>query len=261
MGRYLDITGVKQGKLTVLEYIGYDAKRGRTMWMCLCECGLKLPISTHDLRGKRAHKSCRQCSKAAIKHNLSNTPEYAAWKNMQRRCRNEKDASFFRYGARGIDYDNSWEDFEVFYNDMGRRPSPKHTLERKNNDLGYSKENCCWETRKAQARNFRHNRILEHNGEKHCISEWAEILGTTHDSISKKLKKGYTVEQALTIKPKINYQPVEFNGELLSIKEIERRLGVSHGTIRHRVKSGISIQDAINIGIGNGGYKHSKYSV
>jgi hypothetical protein len=81
---------------------------------------------------------------------------------------------------------------------MGVRPSKDHTLERKENDGDYEPSNCKWATRIEQARNFRSNVLLEFNGEKKCISEWGEIYGMKHDTISGRLQRGYSVEDALT---------------------------------------------------------------
>lgn len=80
-------------------------------------------------------------------------PEYIAWDNMRRRCRDPKYHAAHRYSGRGITVDPRWDDFLVFLRDMGYRPSPHLTLERLDNDLGYSKDNCVWDTKSAQARN------------------------------------------------------------------------------------------------------------
>lgn len=80
------------------------------------------------------------------------------WAAMIQRCENEKNPSFENYGGRGITVSNEWHSFETFIADMGRRPDSTLTVERKNNDLGYSKENCVWATRSDQAFNKRPKR-------------------------------------------------------------------------------------------------------
>ena len=81
------------------------------------------------------------------------SPEYRTWQNMRNRCANPNSQDYRYYGGRGVNIDAEWGDFNNFLRDMGRRPSPSHTLERINSNEGYNKNNCCWATRKAQARN------------------------------------------------------------------------------------------------------------
>ena len=81
------------------------------------------------------------------------SPEYRSWQMMKNRCLNPKAEDWEYYGGRGIRICKRWRDFDCFLEDMGRRPSTTHTLERKNTDGAYCKSNCKWATRQAQARN------------------------------------------------------------------------------------------------------------
>jgi hypothetical protein len=94
-----------------------------------------------------------------VKHGLrkgyQRTVEYVAWVNMRQRCARTRGPDFPNYRGRGISVCREWEAFEQFLLDMGPRPSAQHTLERTDNDLGYSKSNCTWATRAAQNANQR----------------------------------------------------------------------------------------------------------
>lgn len=144
----IDMTVQKFGKLTVLGLVKRD-KQG-LHWECLCECGEKAVVRTNSLR----NGSIQSCGCVQKKHGMYGTPEYLTWKGMIGRCTNPKSTGYENYGGRGITFDPDWVSFENFYRDMGPRPVGM-TLDRENNDLGYSKANCRWATPKQQANNRR----------------------------------------------------------------------------------------------------------
>lgn len=243
----LNLQGLVQDKLTVLFVDEPNKKNGRSMWRCRCECGVDVSVSTHELR--RGQKSCINCSKAVSKHKMSHLKEYAVWAAMIRRCTNKKDANYSHYGGRGISVSERWvgdNGFANFISDMGLRPTNGHTLERVNNDGNYEPANCKWATRKEQCRNFRHNRMLTFNGEEKCISEWAEIHGMTHDTLSRRLKKGMSIKEALNTPIKKNKKYIDVDGVQMTISAAEKHLGFGSGTIGFRLKSGMSEYDAVH---------------
>ena len=86
-----------------------------------------------------------------IEHGLTKTKEYMIWCNIKQRCRNTKCKTYRLYGGRGIDISNDWhESFLKFMEDMGPRPTPNHSVDRINPELGYNKHNCRWATTKEQ---------------------------------------------------------------------------------------------------------------
>ena len=97
----------------------------------------------------------RPYSKRGYKEECVKHPLYMTWHNMMRRCYSEKDNSFLNYGARGIVVCKEWHLFKNFLKDMGDKPSKYHSLDRIDNDLGYSKYNCRWATRSQQCDNRR----------------------------------------------------------------------------------------------------------
>ncbi len=90
-----------------------------------------------------------------VKHGASRTPEYVAWESMRQRCLNSNNRAYRYYGARGITIDERWNLFTNFLEDMGPKPHPSLSLERRDNNKGYSKENCYFATRSEQNRNRR----------------------------------------------------------------------------------------------------------
>jgi len=121
------------------------------------------------------------------------------WRAMIRRCTDPNDKSYPNYGGRGIAVCHRWLDFSLFVADMGL-PLPGKTIERIDNDSGYCPENCCWADRKTQNRNQRSNRLIEHNGETHCLGEWAERLGLDPSFIRRRMSvQGMSFAQAISV--------------------------------------------------------------
>jgi len=127
------------------------------------------------------------------------SPEYSIWMNLRARCNNPKNNRYDSYGARGIKVCDRWmADFVNFLEDMGRRPSKAHSIDRIDNDGNYEPGNCRWATRKEQCRNRRSSRFLEFNGQVKTAAEWAEEVGIEQSTLNLRLKYGWSVERALT---------------------------------------------------------------
>lgn len=121
------------------------------------------------------------------RHGMAGTKIYNIWSEMIARCCRPSHARFSDYGGRGIEVAEEWRDFVKFYADMGDRPEGK-SLERKNNDLGYSKSNCEWATSVAQNTNKRNNRYLEAFGMSMPITWWGVLIGVGSSELGKLLK-------------------------------------------------------------------------
>ena len=155
--------------------------RDKNQWLCKCECGTTAVARTDRLLSGR-RKSCECLRKQImqtcnISHGGSKTREYAAWRAMIGRCNYKKHAEYWRYGGRGIAVCDRWKSFKCFIEDMGNRPSPKHSLDRIDNNLGYSPENCRWATPVEQLNNIRRNRRVEwRDGRLITLRELSELL-------------------------------------------------------------------------------------
>ena len=104
-------------------------------------------------------------------------PEYSIWHGIKQRTNNPKDRAYSQYGGRGIDLCKRWLDFAVFLEDVGPRPTPKHSLERKNNNKGYNPDNCTWASKKEQARNRKNTIRIRYKGEIMNLIDVCEMLG------------------------------------------------------------------------------------
>ena len=149
-------------------------------WEFLCPCGAKfIATLSNVLRGNTRSCGCLKSkinSEKATTHGMSTTRSYMQWQSMISRCSKPSDPAYKSYGERGITVCERWLSFENFFADMGSRPNGK-TLDRRDNDKGYSPDNCRWATQKEQANNTRANILLTYDGQTKTLTQWAEIHG------------------------------------------------------------------------------------
>ena len=124
-------------------------------------------------------------------------PEYWAWAAMLQRCRNEKNPGYAQYGGRGIRVCDRWVSFDTFFEDMGSRPTPNHSIERKNNNGNYEPSNCIWADDAKQNNNTSHNVIISAHGMSMTMAQWSKRLGVSYAKIRMRLKAWYSAEVAL----------------------------------------------------------------
>jgi hypothetical protein len=138
-------------------------------------------------------------AKRSTTHGLGKPPEYRSWSQMRNRCQNPNSRKYLYYGARGIKVCDRWQSFAAFYEDMGPRPSPKHSIDRfPDNDGNYEPGNCRWATYAEQNLNYRRNRRLTYKGETKTVKEWAAIVGLPYQCLLKRItKSGWSVVHAL----------------------------------------------------------------
>lgn len=202
--RLIDLTGKQFGRLTVIQYV--KSPRG---WLCKCSCGTEKIIASIALRLGRT-KSCgcwhSECvTKKNITHGKNRTSIYTRWQQMMDRCYNPNNNNYKDYGGRGITVDEPWHVFENFYKDMGEPTTPKHSLDRIDNNKGYNKNNCRWATNKVQTNNTRRNHIIEFNGQRKTLAQWSELTGLDSSAIRRRLKLNWSIQDTLTIPSNKNH--------------------------------------------------------
>ena len=186
----------------------------------------------------------------------SKSPEYRSWTNMRNRCQNPLNANFPRYGGRGITVCQRWDSFEVFLQDMGPKPSLKHSIDRMDNNKSYEPANCRWATRAQQMRNTRRNCNLTWNGITLCLPEWAERLGLPKETLVSRIKAGWTAAEAIETPVRVG-EKFSHNGLSLSVSGWAKKLGLPAQMLRDRIKRGWSITDALTKPVRNNGPSRS----
>jgi hypothetical protein len=152
----IDLAGRKFYRWSVVSRAG-SSQRGRTLWLCRCECGVERKVEAMNLlQHKSKSCGCLRSEPFAMKHGFSRGPSrtrvYRAWRQMKSRCDNPAESNYKYYGGRGISYEPRWSAFVNFLTDMGETPNGAW-LDRIDNSKGYSKENCRWTDPVTQRRN------------------------------------------------------------------------------------------------------------
>jgi len=191
MSTAANLLGKKFSRLTVIRREGIIWE-SHAAWFCECECGGTTITSSHALTaGHKRSCGCleKENNDSLFKHGHYGTRTYRIWVNMKTRCTNPSNRFFYRYGGRGITMCDKWQDFEGFYDDMGACPDGM-TIERINNDLGYSADNCRWATMKDQANNRKSNIKIEIDGVTKNLKEWSEHFGVKYCNVYSRYKQG-----------------------------------------------------------------------
>lgn len=177
--------------------------RRRYLWECRCLCGVVKNVRSDALKcGDSVSCGCHKLSifkKLITKHGLSRCRNYRRWQAIIDRCIKKNSQNYHYYGDRGIKVCSRWLKFENFLKDMGSPPTPRHTIERIDNDGNYEPKNCKWGTMKEQGNNRRNSRIINHLGMSMTVSQWGDYLGISAGLIFSRLQIGWSNERALTI--------------------------------------------------------------
>lgn len=185
--------------------IKMQGSRLRKFWPCRCACGTIRECREDGLLGNILSCGCLTRERTIAKHRthglskgIHKVPEYGIWSAVKERCGNPKHKGYSDYGGRGIKMCHRWSDsFEWFLVDMGPRPDGHYSIERLDCNGDYDPSNCIWATRKQQQRNMRSNHILEMDGHRYPVSEWAEKLGFKYPTLMKRIGLGWPIEKIL----------------------------------------------------------------
>lgn len=249
-----NLAGKVFGRLTVIGYVG----NGK--WETHCQCGSTQSTTTQNLSsGKTKSCGCLQrelAKKAKTTHGGKGTKAHSIWQGIVQRCKNPNTKQWKDYGGRGITLCQEWETYEGFVLDMGQPPAG-HCIERVNNAIGYTKENCKWATRKEQQNNRRNTTVLSYLGEKKTLIDWADIAGITTGTLRSRISNSWPVEEALGFKqrqrkskennPNTNSIWVSFGGETRYLADWCRKLGLNGKTVGSRIARGASPIKALGL--------------
>lgn len=187
MSRRNKLEGRRFGRLVVVRWI-----KAKTTWLCRCDCGKTTTVQTWPLKKKLVIScGCWRLEKAT-KHGLEGTPEYVSWESMLGRCSRDK-----RYIKKGIKVHQRYRSFLNFLKDVGKKPSPNHSIDRIDNNGDYRPGNIRWATQKEQLRNSIRARMLTFAGRTMCIEDWGQHLKIRANTIACRLHRGWSVAHAL----------------------------------------------------------------
>lgn len=208
MPKLIDLTGQRFERLLVIERAG--SRKGQTMWRCRCDCGNERVIQSSSLTGGRS-RSCGclhwELSAQILQSNnffrdgaYRDKRLFGIWSAMKQRCLNPNNPEYAIYGGRGIEICREWlDDFLVFQKWAFENDYREDlTIDRIDNEQGYFPENCRWTDMRVQSNNQRRTTMLSFEGKTQALSYWADEVGLSRNTLKGRLRRGWSVERALT---------------------------------------------------------------
>lgn len=210
---YKDITGKTFGRLHVIERTEKRTNGKGVIWLCECECGNVAYVSAAMLlSGNTKSCGCLQRDvtiQRSTKHGFAPDGNverlYKTWQSMKQRCTNPKNTEYQNYGGRGIticeEWLNSYLKFREWAYANGYNENAPHlqcTIDRIDNNKGYSPDNCRWVDMKTQSNNKSTNHYITYNNETHTLAEWERLTGISRSVITCRIKRGWSVEKTFT---------------------------------------------------------------
>lgn len=253
----IDITGKEFGTLTALEFV--RTSDWNTGWKCVCRCGVIRVINGWFLRsGKTTHCGCldgNQYQTLTDSHEKRG-PAFFCYCGMMTRCFNPNCKKFGDYGGVGITVCERWHNRTVFCEDMGDRPSRKHSLHRVDNDANYSCGKCdeciikgwdrnvVWALPSVQARTRSSNHLLAYGGETLCMMDMAEKHRVSYFALRNRIRHGWTTEDAIETPIEPDHA-IEYKGKIYTQKGLAKACKINLSTLRSRLRKGCSVEAAV----------------
>jgi hypothetical protein len=231
----IDLAGQKFGRLLVIERVGLNAG-GNATWKCLCDCGTEKILDGNSIR-RGFVKSCGCLAKDTAsrlnqRHGMTGTKVHKAWLGILFRCNNPNAECYHNYGGRGIRVE--FASFEEFYAEIGDPPTPKHTVERIDNEKGYAPGNVKWATMDEQRRNSRQNKFLTINGKTQTVADWAKETNLPDHTILTRLNRSKSAEESVA-PVTLGTMSLSLNGETHTVIEWAMLTGIPEDVIRMRM--------------------------
>lgn len=192
----VDLTGQRFNRLTVIGFFGRNQSH-KASWRCRCDCGAEIVVDGYNLISGHT-KSCGCWNVESIQsrstthgHSCTGESIYPVWKSMRARCNNPNNHAYKNYGGRGISVCNEWDkDFQSFYDwSINNGYNPELTIDRIDNNSGYSPENCKWATRVEQSNNRRSCRHITYANETHTLAEWSRLFEVPYSVLRQRVNK------------------------------------------------------------------------
>lgn len=204
-----NLLGRKFGRLVAIKE--HESKiqpsgQKKTMWLCECECGNKVIVSSYNLKKKTKSCGCLQkeiFSQINKKHGMHGTRLYRIWNNMKNRCYNKNIKAYKDYGNRGIKVCAEWLDkkngFKNFYNwAINNKYKEDLTIDRINVNGNYEPSNCRFIRKEEQAHNKRNSIMITYKGKTEHITYWAKLYNVSRDCLWQRIKVlNWDIEKSL----------------------------------------------------------------
>jgi hypothetical protein len=237
----------------ILKLRGYDKTDHKYgIWRCTKCNTVKRILMVNVLSGHTQTCGClkvehgKKLGKAAIKHGMTGTTEYKTWLHMKDRCYNSSEKSYPHYGGRGITVCDEWRNsFEKFYEYMGNKPSPEHSIHRPENDGNYEPGNAVWATQEEQVRNRRNTKYMTYKGVEKPVAEWCNILGVNYDRVKHRLLEGWDGDRAVDEEKNNETRYFEWKGQKYTVVELAKKFGLSKPVLSNRINLGWSLEKAL----------------